>query len=102
MSLCDEANRLFEAIKGQYELDGTIDPLQKAMLLKEMEKLAGGEEFAQQINEVFEKLDKDSDFQPEIRCEINRKLKAVKKRTMKVKLVINPRIRPKTVNKLAK
>lgn len=56
-----EVHRLFGALREQYELDGTIDPHQKALFLEEMKKFAGGENFVQQMQETFEGLEKDDD-----------------------------------------
>lgn len=56
-----EVNRLFEAIEGQYEVDGTIDHHQKQMLLLEMKKFKGGDKFVQRIDEAFRKLENVDD-----------------------------------------
>lgn len=59
----DEVNRLFEAIKVQYERDGMIDPQQKSALLEEMKKLKGGEKFVQEINETLQRMDDGDDIE---------------------------------------
>ncbi|KAG4076797.1 hypothetical protein HA402_009143 [Bradysia odoriphaga] len=52
-----EVNRIFDAIESQYEVDGTIDPQQKAMLFMEMKKFNGGEKFVQQISAAFQQIE---------------------------------------------
>lgn len=57
-----EVNQLFEAIKAQYEVDGTIDPQQKAQLLEEMKKFAGGDKFVYRIREAFQQIESSDRF----------------------------------------
>lgn len=60
MSFC-EVNRLFGAIKTQYEFDGTIDRHQKALLLEEMKKFSDGENFVKKMSEAFQEIESSSD-----------------------------------------
>lgn len=57
-----EVCRLFQAIKAQYEVDGTIDPHQKRMLTEEMKKFDGGEKFVYRINEAFQQIESSDRF----------------------------------------
>ncbi len=54
-------NQLFEEIENQYVNDGTIDPRKKEMLFEEMKKFVGGDKYALQINEAFQKLEEEDD-----------------------------------------
>ena len=56
-----EVNRIFEAIESQYEIDGTIDPEQKAMLFMEMKKFKGGDKFVHQICAAFEQIENEDE-----------------------------------------
>lgn len=56
-----EVNRLFGAIKTQYEFDGTIDHHQKALLLEEMKNFSDGENFVRKMSEAFQEIESSSD-----------------------------------------
>lgn len=52
-----EVNRLFEAIQAKYEVDGTVDPRRKALLLEEMMKFEGSENFVQKMDKAFQEIE---------------------------------------------
>lgn len=56
-----ELNRLFGAIKTQYEIKGTIDHHQKALLSEGMKKFSGAENFIQEMSKAFQEIENSDD-----------------------------------------